>query len=75
MPDPRPCLVLVDDEWIPGQVLAWRRDADGWRALVNYRAPLRQVLFPTVAINDEVAERCVVSYEHWRPASDLRPEG
>ncbi len=55
MPDPRQCLVLVDDEWIPCQVLVWRRDDHGWRALVNYRAPLRRVLFPIVAIPDEVA--------------------
>ncbi len=57
MRDPRPCLVLVDDEWLPGQVLAWRRDADGWRALIGYRASLRRVLLPNVAMSNKAAER------------------
>ncbi len=61
MRDPRPCLVLVDGEWLPGQVLVWRRDADGWRALVGYRAHLRRVLFPTIAMSEEVARRCMVN--------------
>ncbi len=75
MPGPRPCLVLVDDEWVPGAVLAWRLDAAGWRGLVRYRAPLRRVLFPTAVgmVRHEDGERCVVTYEHWRPSDELKP--
>ena len=33
----RPVEVLVEDGWVPGWLLSWRRDSDsGWRALVEY---------------------------------------
>ncbi len=33
----RPIQVLVDGAWVPGSLIAWRRDPDaGWRALVQY---------------------------------------
>ena len=29
--------VLVDEAWVTGSLIAWRRDPDaGWRALVQY---------------------------------------
>jgi hypothetical protein len=30
------CEVLVDGEWIPGTLLSWRNDPDGWKAGVRY---------------------------------------
>ncbi len=75
MADPRPCLVLVHGEWLPGVVLAWRHGSGGWRGLVRYRAPLRRVPFTAAAIRHEAGERCVVTYEHWRPARELKAGG
>ena len=33
---PQPVEVRVDDTWHHGQLEAWRRDVDGWRAFVRY---------------------------------------
>lgn len=35
---PRPVEVLHDGRWLVGWLLAYRRDADGWRAYVRYAA-------------------------------------
>ena len=33
----RPVEILVDDAWVAGSLLTWRRGPDaGWRALVHY---------------------------------------
>ena len=42
--DPRPVLVLHDGVWVPGRLLAYRRDASGWRGMVRYRVDLSQYL-------------------------------
>ncbi len=34
----RPCVVVQDGTRVPGRVLAWARDGDGWSALVRYPA-------------------------------------
>jgi hypothetical protein len=42
--DPRPVEVLHDGQWVPGRLLAYRRDRDGWRGMVRYRVDLSQYL-------------------------------
>jgi hypothetical protein len=42
--DPRPVLVLHDGVWVPGRLLVYRRNRDGWRGMVRYRVDLSQYL-------------------------------
>jgi hypothetical protein len=42
--DPRPVEVLHDGRWVPGRLLAYRRDPGGWRGMVRYRVDLSQYL-------------------------------
>jgi hypothetical protein len=54
---PRPVQVQHEGRWLPGTLLAARRDGHGpWRGLVTYTDP-------TVTL----------SWYHWRPARELRP--
>lgn len=37
---PKPVQVERNDGWYPGELEAWRRGDDGWRAYVRYTAGL-----------------------------------
>jgi hypothetical protein len=36
--------VLHDGQWVPGRLLVYRRNRDGWRGMVRYRVDLSQYL-------------------------------
>lgn len=55
----RPCYVLDDGERLPGYVLAWVRDVNGWHAVVRY--------------SRISTEGWPVNYEHAVQASQLEP--
>jgi len=42
--DPRPVEDWHDGQWVPGRLLAYRRDTGGWRGMVCYRVDLSQYL-------------------------------
>lgn len=68
----RPCQVLVDGEWIAGELLSWRKDEDGWKAGVRYTR-----LVPPSSLSSLVTSTSDVpmpfSWERTVPASDVRP--
>ena len=54
---PRPVQVQHEGRWLPGTLLAARRDGQGpWRGLVAYTNPVT-----------------TLGWYHWRPAHELRP--
>ena len=54
---PRPVQVHHDGRWLPGTLLAARRDGQGpWRGLVTYTDPVS-----------------TLGWYQWRPADELRP--
>jgi hypothetical protein len=70
---PKPCEVLHEGVWVPGEVLAWRRGLDDdWRALVRYSVDLDATTLSLPLSESASNERTRFTFDQWRPATDVR---
>ena len=73
---PRPVEVLHEGCWLPGSLLAVRRERDGrWRGLVSYtdRAAVVGSLGSRTLLGLAGEATAPLAYYRWRPEGMLRP--
>jgi hypothetical protein len=75
---PRPVEVLHDGHWVPGSLVAVRRERDGrWRGLVSYTERSARVgaLGTRELLALPASGTAPLAYYHWRPGGMLRRPG